>query len=351
MSLLGGFLDNLFTGALTPKGNMADFQHAARLYADNVFRLAPKTSYLYHVVFSMSPEAQSTLLNLNNTHKIEINMLVKEVDLPQFTATIETKNQYNRKKNIQTRHDYQPINIMLHDDNIGLTTTLMEFYYKYYNVDGRTTYAQWDFDPRNAYGDEFTATGKYGLDNGHYSPFFDHIDIYQMSRREYVGYRLVNPIIERWGHDTLSQSDSGKLMQNEMTVRYESVIYSRDAVFEDNPAGFAVAHYDKTPSPLSIEGGGTTSLFGEGGTLKGLGSVLGDLSSGNAGLGTLIKGVSTIRNARNLSWAGVLAEGTNLIKGAVQNAGRTGNIGGVPNTTFPDSSNGPPNTTATPSEF
>lgn len=349
MGILDGFLDNLFTGALTPKGNMADFQHAARLYADNVFRLAPKTSYLYHVVFRMSDEAQATMANLNNTHKIEINMLVKEVDLPQYSVSVETKNQYNRKKNVQTRVDYQPVNIVLHDDNLGLTTTLMEQYYKYYVVDGRTTSPRWEFDPRNAYGTEDTASGRYGLDHGRYSPFFDSIDIYQMSRRQYVGYRLVNPIIERFGHDSLAQSDTSKMMQNEMTVKYEAVIYSRDGVFEDNPTGFAVAHYDKTPSPLSIEGGGTGSLLGTGGVLSGIDSVLGDFASGNVGLGTLLKGANTIKNAKNLSWRGVLSEGTNLIRGAIQNAGRT-DVGGVPNTTFPGGGD-ISSTTARPSEF
>jgi hypothetical protein len=297
----------------------------------------------------MSDEAQRTMLNLNNAHKIEINMLVKEVDLPRYNVSVETKNQYNRKKNIQTRLDYDPVNIIFHDDNLGLTTTLMEYYYKYAVNDGKSTSLAKDYNPRNAYGTEDTATGRYGLDNLRFSPFFDSIDIYQMSRRQYVGYRLVNPIVERFGHDSLSQSDTSKMMQNEMTIKYESVIYSRDGVFEDNPAGFAVSHYDKTPSPLSVEGGGTSTLFGAGGVLTGVDSVLGDFASGNVGLGTLIKGANSIKNAKNLSWAGVLAEGGNLIKNAVSGAGRTG-VGGVPNTSFPSSSNNS-STTANPSPF
>ena len=31
---LNGFLDNLKSGALSPKGNLGDFAHAARLYVD-----------------------------------------------------------------------------------------------------------------------------------------------------------------------------------------------------------------------------------------------------------------------------------------------------------------------------
>ena len=58
--------------------------------------------------------------------KLELNMLVKAVDLPKFSVQTVTKNMYNRKKNLQTTLEYDPVNITFHDDNLGLTTTLME---------------------------------------------------------------------------------------------------------------------------------------------------------------------------------------------------------------------------------
>ena len=44
-NLLKGFLDNVLKGALNPKGNLADFAHASRLYVDDSFRLAPKQKF------------------------------------------------------------------------------------------------------------------------------------------------------------------------------------------------------------------------------------------------------------------------------------------------------------------
>ena len=35
---LNGFLDNVVSGALSPKGNLGDFAHAARLYVDDAHR-------------------------------------------------------------------------------------------------------------------------------------------------------------------------------------------------------------------------------------------------------------------------------------------------------------------------
>ena len=46
-NLLKGFLDNVLKGTLNPKGNLADFAHASRLYVDDSFRLAPKQKFLY----------------------------------------------------------------------------------------------------------------------------------------------------------------------------------------------------------------------------------------------------------------------------------------------------------------
>ena len=42
---LNGFLDNVVSGALSPKGNLGDFSHAARLYVDDAHRLSPKHKF------------------------------------------------------------------------------------------------------------------------------------------------------------------------------------------------------------------------------------------------------------------------------------------------------------------
>ena len=66
-------------------------------------------------------------------------MLVKSIDLPSYSMQMETKHKYNRKKNVQTRLDYDPINVTFHDDNFGVTTLLWEAYYRYYFKDGNYT--------------------------------------------------------------------------------------------------------------------------------------------------------------------------------------------------------------------
>ena len=337
-NFLNGFLDGLLGGATNPKGNLGDYAHAARLYSDDALRLAPKTKYLYHVVFELGFGVTDMLPQLSARHKNEINMLVKSVDLPKYTIDTVTKNMYNRKKNLQTGIQYDPINISFHDDNLGITTTLLEAYYRYYYQDGNHGAAGISpaYDPRNTYkGQAFTAH-RYGFDNDSNEPFFRKITIYQMSRKEYVSFTLVNPLITTFSHDSLDQADAQGLMANQITLAYESVFYGRGST--SSIPGFAQEHYDKTPSPLGLQGGGTESLFGAGGVSDGISSVLGDLSSGNFTLGTALTAFNTYKNAKSLTREGLRQEGARILTGALSSVARNANVSGVPNSQFPKSS-------------
>lgn len=335
---LNGFLDNFFNGVLNPKGSMGDFQHASRLYVDNAFRLAPKSKFLYFVNFNFYKDDKHDVLagfpKIQNRHRAEMNMLVKNVDLPQYRSSVEVKNAYNRKKNVQTRIDYTPVSMTMHDDNQGLTTMLMEAYYKYYYRDSNITDITASYDPRSNYKDENGRSYRFGLDNDKMVPFFRSIKLYQFSRHEYTEYTLVNPIIESWGHDTMDQTDGSGIAENKMTINYEAVLYSRGAVGEDSPATFATDHYDKTPSPLSVAGGGVSNLFGGGGILDGASSVLGDITGGTFGLGTLLTAANTVKNAKNLSKDSLKAEGLSILTGAIVNVGKKG-VGGLPGILVP----------------
>jgi hypothetical protein len=328
---LNGFLDNFFGGVTNPKGNLGDFQHAQRLYVDNALRLAPKTKFLSFVNFTINAEALRDLPKLDNAHLAELNMLVKSFDMPQYRASVDVKNQYNRKKNVQTKLEYQPVTLTMHDDNFGITTMLMEGYYRYYYKDSNITNIESSYDPRSTYKAANGRGYRFGLDNDKTVPFFRNIKLYQFSRHEYTEYTLVNPIISQWGHDSMDQTDGTGLAENKMVVEYEAVLYNRGAIGEDSPATFASSHYDQTPSPLSIEGGGVANLFGGGGVLDGASDTLGKIQKGDI-FGALISGANTIRNAKDLTFDSIKNEGLSILTGAVVDAVR--DPGGVPNINF-----------------
>lgn len=347
MSFLNGFLDNVVSGALNPKGTLGDYAHGSRLYVDDSHRLSPKVKFLYHVSFNINPDAAAVIPQLREKHLNELNMLVKTAQLPAYNIQTDVKHQYNRKKIVQKRIDYQPIQITLHDDNMGVTTALWEAYYRYYYRDGNYAATTPDgspdtggesFDPYNRQSQFGRKQFRYGFDNDSSSPFFNSITISQMARKNYTSFTLINPIISNWQHDTMDNSASD-VVANTMTLEYETVHYSRGAVGKGGPKGFAEEHYDKTPSPNSLSGGGASSLLGIGGVLAGGYGVLSDITGGTANFGTVLKAANVLQNAGGLNAAGV---GQELIGSAIGDIGKKAGIdvSGVAGVAFPKGAGG-----------
>ena len=299
---------------------LKDYSHASRLYVDDYFRLAPKAGFLYYVVFKINRNANPIIEEYIGRNGQELGLLVKTIDLPKYKMATETINQYNKKTIVQSKIDYQPVNISFHDDHNNTTTGMWKAYYNYYFVDGKNTsglttppgYAE--NSKYNKPGASISESTSFGLNNGQTGPFFESIEIYQLNRKQFTAFILVNPIITDYSHDQLDQSQS-KMLENKMTVVYETVLYGTGVVKQDSPAGFASIHYDSTPGPLSIFGGGNNSLFGPGGIIPGAGEILG--GGGNTsplGLLKTARGVSNIaRNVKNVSKASILSEGFGIL--------------------------------------
>jgi hypothetical protein len=121
-----------------------------------------------------------------------------------------------------------------------------------------------------------------------------------------------------------------------------------------SPKGFATLHYDLVPSPLSVAGGGVSTLTGQGGVLDGLESIFGDLSNGNTFdsfggfLGTAIKSVNTYKNFSNLTKEGLKNEAINILSNPANIATAVSTVGGVVGAVFPKSSSNTGTTTGTP---
>jgi len=337
-----GLLDSIASGTLSPKGNLGDWQHASRLYVDNNMRLAPRSKFNYHVKFDVTPEGKFLIPKLLDSGPLnEIGMLVKSADLPSYQANVEQKKKYNRIKNVQTGIQYNPINITFHDDNQGLTTAFLQAYYRYYFADGNQRInggRAYSVNPHNTYEGVIQNNFKYGMDvNNPGVPFFKAIHISTMARGEYITYTLVNPIITSWSHDNVTNSDGAGVLENKIEVAYEAVFYESGAVragANGDPTGFGQDHYDRTPSPLSLAGGGGGGLAG---AIDGAFSLYDFIASGdvyeNPLLGVLM-GANLIGNIRNLSKEGIRQEGFNILTGALGAATGT-NVSGVAQTLFP----------------
>jgi hypothetical protein len=323
-------------------GNMKDYAHASRLYADNVFSLAPKAGWMYYVVFDIDPSTITDSTWANKQKVTEVGMLVKSADLPKFTVQTEVVNQYNRKTVIQKGMTYNPINITMHDDQSNVVHNMWLNYYRYYFADstwGGTgpigteqdntpgAYQNNKYLPSN---DLFNPVN-YGLNSQLVvAPFFRSVTIYQLNRKAFTSFKLVNPIVQSWDHDKLDQTQGGRLAESRMGLNYEAVFYGQGVIKKDTPTGFAIFHYDTSPSPLSIAGGGNNSIFGPGGVIPGALDIFGNIenvgTTGNplSALGVALKGVNLVRNVKNITANSLRSEGYAILNNALQKAGQGG---------------------------
>jgi hypothetical protein len=334
------FLTGVQEGLLNPKGQQANWQHATRLFIDDTMRLAPRTKFMFYVRFELNKHAIRAP-SFTNNHQEEVGLLVKTAELPKFSFDTVTKNQYNRKKIVYKQINYDPINLTLHDDNAGIVNALWAVYYGYYIGDRQNPQAAYNenkYRPTKTPIDNF----RYGMDNDITEPFFKSVSIYTMSRRRFLGYTLVNPRIKSWNHGSVDYS-AGEFLESTMSLEYEAVRYSSGTVKYNNPKGFANLHYDTVPSPLSVAGGGVSTLTGEGGVLDGLEQIFGDVESGAAFdsfggfLGTAIKSINTYKNIQGLSKQGLKNEAINILSNPANIATAVSTVGGVVGAVFPRS--------------
>jgi hypothetical protein len=303
-----------FLKGFTNVDTLRDYSHASRVFTTNQYELKPRFKFLYHVSFSVNASIPSVALSASEIQ--ELSLVVKTVDLPKFTVDHQVLNQYNRKRVIQTGIKYDPVNVTFHDDSGDVVRRLWYEYYSYYYKDPAQTYLTdanstngslgassnrqtgFGYNDRDIYDDQRIGNvNDWGYIGENYRdgtsnfngkpPFFTDIRIFGMDQHKYASYVLINPIITNWGHDTYDYAQGGGIMQNSMTIAYETVKYYNGALSnqfgqsDPNVPGFAdPAHYDRTPSALSRPGS-VSSVFGQGGLLDAAGGILQDLESGS----------------------------------------------------------------------
>ena len=279
---------------------MKDYRHASRLYIDDNYKLLPKQKFLFHVVFNTD---ETLFFNgFSSNERYQLNMLVKQADLPRYGMNLEEKIQYNKKMYAATRIQYEPVNITFHDDHADTVNAFWKKYYEYHVADSVSLNSDLQIaDTKDDYYNTNRPTNKFGLDtpSQRKKPYLKGIEIFVLHKQRFTSMTLVNPVIGSFAHDTLDQADGAGVLSNTMQIFYETVVYKSGIINVNNVPGFATINYDKEPSPLTVLGGGTNSIFGPGGVVDGVGSVIRNVQSGNI-LGAILAASNTYNNAKKI---------------------------------------------------
>ena len=316
-----------------------DYSHAPLTFTTNGYQLMPRYKFLYHVFFNINTGQIPALQAAYGDGAISsVGLMAKVTDLPSYTIDVETMNQYNRKRLVQKKIEYNPVTITLHDDNSDLIRSMWYQYYSYYYKDpiqpydnipaqsgtmGQSAVAPQGFgyNTRDIYnqsrpvsdwgyvGESYSDGTAAGPTQGSTSgkpAFFNDITIYGLSQKKFAQYTLINPMITEWKSDQYDYSQGNGTMAHQMTIRYETVKYYNGAIGGSFPSnavqGFGdPTHYDTLPSGLARPGS-TTSVFGQGGLIDagaGFTQDLQALASGQGGLQNIIGAVQTAGTAYN----------------------------------------------------
>ena len=317
-------INNFLQGFQDGLPGMKDYQHASRLYIDNNHQLMPKQKFLFHVVFN----TDETLFTngFSSGERYQLNMLVKTCDLPKYNMSYEEKVQYNKKMYAATRIAYDPVNITFHDDHADTVNAFWKKYYEYHIAD--SVGMNNDLTISNTKDDYYDGVDKkymtkFGMDTPKVrrKPYLKGIEIFVLHKQRFTSMTLVNPVIGSFSHDNLDQADGTGILANTMQILYETVIYKSGIVNKNNVPGFATINYDKSPSPLTILGGGTNSIFGPGGVVDGIGSVIRNVQSGNI-LGAILSASNTYNNAKKIKKRDVKEELKGIAKDGILEVGK-----------------------------
>jgi hypothetical protein len=270
------FLGKTLKQALTPD-NLRDYRHANKLFVGSNFRLNPKNNFLFYVYFDINDSIASNYVSQKNS-RTEIGLMCKTADLPKFTVDTKMFNSYNRPNIVQSKIRFDPVGISFHDDNANVVRNFWYDYYTYYYRDSDYAQATYGLD----YKYQPQTSGKFGYSKRRENqrPYLRCIRLYSLHQKAFSEYILINPIIKTFKHGQHSNNGESGIMQHDMVIEYENILYSDGYVTVDNPIGFATLHYDLTASPLG-QAGGVKSIFGRGGLMDTAGSVLSDLQQGN----------------------------------------------------------------------
>lgn len=340
-----GFLDSAY---------LRDYTHASKTFIGaGKYDNSPKYKWLFHVYFNINKLSVSNVVEKDFPTTINHGLLVKRIDLPKFNISLQEMNQYNRKRFIQTKINYDPIRIVFHDDNANQIRHLWFSYFNYhYNDPSQPLGSQsqlslssrTDADKaakrlnyRNIYNPSIAGETDWGYAGegvqrsrrffrGSKENFFTSIKIYGFNQHNFALYELINPIIENFSHDSYDYYETRGVMENQMTIRYETVKYYEGALNGEKPGELVdrfgeIETYDRTPSPITRDGN-NKSILGTGGLVDAGAGILEELTKGNylsaiqkgARVGTTFKnGKEVLQAAKAEAFSVITQEATRVL--------------------------------------
>ena len=238
-----------------------DFGQKSNYYLDG----QPLLKFQYFIKIKFNPLATDALGNkfvekyLNPDEVAMLVPLTKSVSLPSMTVDTKRFNQYNHWRTSQSKIDFEPITMSMHDVVDGKTLRFWEMYYEYYFKDSTFISDVTDFNgtainSKISYetdgdiyydvdGSNNIEDGSIPPSSGPYANYFDsdhgfnvetvqdnkhlieYLEIYQYHGARWSMVHLVRPVISKFQHDTMEYSNTSDTAEMTFTFEYEYALY------------------------------------------------------------------------------------------------------------------------------
>jgi len=214
--------DNFGDGLLLADAKFSPYNFAGDDSGNSKFTAEVKPKFLFYIQF----------IGYSQYDSLDVpSFRVKRCELPSVNMPIETLNQYNKRRQIYTKREYQPLTMTLHDTNDQVTINLFRRYFRNYFYDGEKYTDNSSLDAL-----EYNVLAKYGAWNnkgyglnpdrsnlanpGGY--FFKRINIYTFLDQQIIQYALIHPMFASVRFDDV-ESSSSEHREITFTVDYEDL--------------------------------------------------------------------------------------------------------------------------------
>ncbi len=328
-------------------GQTTDFQGNSLLLQDSrlanntfgmdaLYLLAPRTKFMFFVTFSRvgasATSASSIVPNVSQDVTSgqdptqNLGFMVKSIDRPKVVFETEICNQYNRKRIIQKRVEYSPINIKFHDTVSNQVNRLFQSYFEYYYGDSGAPSYQQDIISGSLTYNNWGYIGSTLA--GNLADYFSTMSVYTVYGGWYDQYDLINPKIINYDPDENDYAATAVGQEIAISVRYEAINFvATTQSLAANPGLITMMGLDMADFYEPEDGPINSAQFG-----SGPGGFIDDSNlPSNQGLaGNFVQNLigqtaNAIIGGGNLNIGGIFSGAlNNTIQGAVYNAANTG---------------------------
>ena len=161
---------------------------------------------------------------------------IKQIDGPKVNFQYDTLNQYNRKRNVYRRVDYDPVNIRFYDTMDNSALKLFRYLYELNLKDGRNRNKEYGGETAFNKGlyqsnpisseSDFITQHNFGLDSSISNTTYPikSLDLFLIHGGKYNLIRFVHPKIIAMDHDVLTYEASAPV-EIGMQFAYETIVY------------------------------------------------------------------------------------------------------------------------------